>query len=51
MVTLTTINTNIKESHQREETVTSSSINDLLDAKSVMRKDTIPRIAVASTSN
>jgi hypothetical protein len=51
MVTLTTINTNIKEGHQREETVTSSSINDLLDAKSVMRKDTIPRIAVASTSN
>jgi len=51
MVTLTTINTNIKEGHQREETVTSSSINDLLDAKFVMRKDTIPRIAVASTSN
>jgi hypothetical protein len=51
MVTLITINTNIKEGHQREETVTSSSINDLLDAKFVMRKDTMPHIAVANTSN
>jgi UDP-N-acetylenolpyruvoylglucosamine reductase len=51
METLTTINTSIKEGHQREETVASSSINDLLDAKSIMRKDTMPWIAVADTSN
>jgi hypothetical protein len=51
METLTTINTNIKEDHQREETIASSSINILLDAKSVMRKDTMPRIATADTSN
>jgi len=47
----TTINTNIKEDHQREETVVSSSINILLDAKYVERKDTMPRIANADTSN
>jgi hypothetical protein len=51
MVTLITINTNIKEGYQREETITSSSINNLLDAKSVVRKDTMPRIAVVNTSN
>ena len=51
METLTTINTNIKEDHQREETVASSSINVLLNAKSVVRKDTMPRIATADTSN
>jgi hypothetical protein len=51
MKTLTTINTNIKEDHQREETVASSSINVLLNAKSVVRKDTMPRIATADTSN
>jgi hypothetical protein len=51
MVTLTTINTYIKEGHQREETVASNNINDLLDAKSVVRKDTMPWIAVADTLN
>jgi hypothetical protein len=51
METLTTINTNIKEDHEREETIASSSINILLDAKSVMRKDTMPQIATADTSN
>jgi hypothetical protein len=51
MVTLTTINININEGHQREETVASNNINDLLDAKSVVRKDTMPWIAVADTLN
>jgi hypothetical protein len=47
----TTINTNIKEDHQREEIIASNSINVLLDVKYVVRKDTMPRIANADTSN
>jgi len=46
-----TINTNIKEGHPREETEASSSIDDLLDAKSVVRKDIMPQIVIADTSN
>jgi len=45
-----TTNTNIKEGHQREDTVTSSSLDDLLDAKSVVRKVITQQIVIADIS-